>query len=750
MANRNSLSILSFFVATLSAQNPIGEVYLSGPAASESIAVSSRGVAYVTGANGLFRLKDSRFERIDEFANFGSPISVAFQSGSSKEEILWIGTSRGLWSHNGTSFVHHEEVPETVVYEVVAGPEGLLLLSVGDRYLSHAATNYLARTENGKILALGKIARTSRFGRPAFDRSGNIYLSSGEKPYFIAAQGIGNSATGAASMSRLPAQINRLDSPTPFHFASDGTDGTWAITGGQLLHYRKGKFEERFRDPTVLPLSGVGPQICLCGGQVWFISQTQVLTLRDQVFLKLDPGPATRPAVPRGVACDSQDNLWIALTRGVQVVPLKHLIAYSQLMVSTTQVPVHVRVQIDAEAWQVKNTGLRNLPFGNHTIRVDAGVPLLLQPNTTKPVQYRFRLRGVEEQWRVDANGQATFQVSQPGHYRLEADIERNGKWSDEPAFFEFQVDSRPFPLWAWPIALALLAGLVYIWRLRRLESKWGITSTTLGQRYLIKEKIAETNLSLVFRALDIKLAKRPVALKVIRRSSVERRALGTFRREVEALSRLRHRGIVAIQDVGLLGDGRPFLVMELVEGISLRSLLVQGPIVLERCIRILEQLGQTIAIAHQEGILHRDLKPENLMLEFPNTEREVLVVLDFGTARIVSDGDSVDSIAGGTIDYMAPEQLFGHSSKRTDVYSCGLVVFEMLTGKRLTDLMCENPQEVNQALQSALADVEPSLSPNAIRLIMQATNPDPDKRPDAIGEWAQLLVSQLRGADMI
>ena len=92
----------------------------------------------------------------------------------------------------------------------------------------------------------------------------------------------------------------------------------------------------------------------------------------------------------------------------------------------------------------------------------------------------------------------------------------------------------------------------------------------------------------------------------------------------------------------------------------------------------------------------------------------------------------------------MAPEQLFGHSSERTDIYAAALVTFEMLTAKRLTELMCENPTEVEPALRRELSAVPPPIAPAAIDAILQAANPDPAKRPQDIESWSRDLSATL------
>jgi len=180
-------------------------------------------------------------------------------------------------------------------------------------------------------------------------------------------------------------------------------------------------------------------------------------------------------------------------------------------------------------------------------------------------------------------------------------------------------------------------------------------------------------------------------ALKVVHpRLASDPLLTARLRREARAIARLDHPGIVRLVDAGQLGeDGRPFLVMELVEGESLASLLQrEGPLSIARVRSLLAQLVDAVAHAHARGVVHRDLKPENLIL-VSNAGGERLKVLDFGVAKIIVP-DAGQSVAStplgsvvGTVEYMAPEQLRGEAlDGRVDVYAIGCIAYALLVGE--------------------------------------------------------------------
>jgi serine/threonine-protein kinase len=195
-----------------------------------------------------------------------------------------------------------------------------------------------------------------------------------------------------------------------------------------------------------------------------------------------------------------------------------------------------------------------------------------------------------------------------------------------------------------------------------------------------------------VYRARDMRL-DRDVAIKVVRAELLnDPDARRRFRREAQLVARLQHPSIVSIFDYGTFPDGAAYLVMELVRGDDLRRILTRdGPFPPARAARVLSQICAAIDAAHREGILHRDLKPENIFLTAGETE---VKVLDFGVAKLVGEDRRLDDGAPGatmTVDgtivgtpaYMAPEQLRGEPlDARSDVFSLGVMAFEMLSGE--------------------------------------------------------------------
>lgn len=198
---------------------------------------------------------------------------------------------------------------------------------------------------------------------------------------------------------------------------------------------------------------------------------------------------------------------------------------------------------------------------------------------------------------------------------------------------------------------------------------------------YQLLEVLGAGGMGVVYRALQISL-DRPVAVKMIHPGLFmregERRRLRT---EAEAVARIRHPNIVAVYDVGEC-DGQPYFVMELVEGRSLSERLREGPLDPECAARYASVVGEAIHEAHAQGVLHRDIKPSNLVVDRLDQPR----ILDFGLAKITT-ADVAQTGAGvavGSPSYMPPEQALGRTEEtdaRSDVYSLGAVLYEMLTG---------------------------------------------------------------------
>jgi serine/threonine-protein kinase len=268
------------------------------------------------------------------------------------------------------------------------------------------------------------------------------------------------------------------------------------------------------------------------------------------------------------------------------------------------------------------------------------------------------------------------------------------------------------------------------------------LVGALLDGRYRVEARIATGGMSTVYRGLDIRL-HRPVALKVMdARYAGDQQFLTRFHREARAIASLKHPGLVAIYDQG--NDPRhPFLVMELIEGGTLRELLRErGPMPPHAAVAVLRPVLGGLGVAHRAGLVHRDIKPENVLI---SDDGEVKLV-DFGLVRAIAEaGITSTSVILGTAAYLSPEQVLGaDTGPRSDVYSAGIMAFELLTGT--TPFTGDSAITVaNQRLDQ---DVPPPSSvidgvPNQFDdFIARATARDPDGRfADAAAMSAELDV---------
>jgi serine/threonine-protein kinase len=205
------------------------------------------------------------------------------------------------------------------------------------------------------------------------------------------------------------------------------------------------------------------------------------------------------------------------------------------------------------------------------------------------------------------------------------------------------------------------------------------LVGAVLDGRYRVDAPIASGGMSTVYRGLDIRL-DRPVALKVMdSRYAGDHQFLTRFQREARAVARLKDPGLVAVYDQGIDGQ-HPFLVMELVDGGTLRELLRErGPMPPHAVAAVLGPLLGGLAVAHRAGLVHRDVKPENVLI---SDDGEVKIA-DFGLVRAVAEaGITSTSVILGTAAYLSPEQVgTGNAGPRSDVYAIGILTYELLTG---------------------------------------------------------------------
>ena len=220
--------------------------------------------------------------------------------------------------------------------------------------------------------------------------------------------------------------------------------------------------------------------------------------------------------------------------------------------------------------------------------------------------------------------------------------------------------------------------------------------------RYRITRKLARGGMATVYLADDLRLT-RTVAIKVMHENlGADTDFVARFDREARAAAKLSHPNVVSVFDQGMDGE-RPYIVMEYVEGSTLRQVLSrEAPVSPQRAVELMLPIASAVAAAHEAGIIHRDLKPENVLI----STRGQLKVADFGLARAVTASTATaNGMLIGTVSYIAPELVtHGHADTRCDVYALGVVLYEMLTGSK--------PHTGDTPIQVAYSHVHNDLGP--------------------------------------
>ncbi len=264
-----------------------------------------------------------------------------------------------------------------------------------------------------------------------------------------------------------------------------------------------------------------------------------------------------------------------------------------------------------------------------------------------------------------------------------------------------------------------------------------------LAGRYRLDEVIGRGGMSTVYRGTDLSL-DRVVAVKVAMDPLLERDPVyaSRFKREARAAAGISNSGIVTVFDAGADGPTR-YIVMEYVEGRDLAAILRdERPFEPPRAVRIAQQVAGTLAAAHAAGIVHRDIKPGNIMV----TPEGQVKVLDFGIAR-TTDGVNLTQTASvlGTAPYMSPEQAMGQpADARSDIYSLGCVLYEMLTGKPpfMGDLPAAVLHQHVRVAPKPPGALNPNVPPALDALVLQMLAKSPEDRPQTAAEVRDRLAA--------
>ncbi|MBL8149607.1 MAG: serine/threonine protein kinase [Blastocatellia bacterium] len=284
------------------------------------------------------------------------------------------------------------------------------------------------------------------------------------------------------------------------------------------------------------------------------------------------------------------------------------------------------------------------------------------------------------------------------------------------------------------------------------------LINNTIDGKYVIEAVIGKGGMGVVYRARHTNF-NRKFAIKVLKSELVnDPQAVKRFRNEANAAGAIRHPNAIAITDFNITPDGLAYLVMDYVEGRSLRETLKkEGALSYLRTIKLISQVCDAVAAAHRKGIIHRDLKPDNIMVETPedDPENEIVHVLDFGIAKLsqnpaYSENITVGGAILGSPYYMSPEQCDGRQlDLRSDIYSIGIILYEMVTGK--VPFRAQTPWGLVKMHCSATPQPpskhRPDIVPLLEKTILKALLKDPNDRQQSAMELKRELEAIL-GSD--
>ncbi len=271
--------------------------------------------------------------------------------------------------------------------------------------------------------------------------------------------------------------------------------------------------------------------------------------------------------------------------------------------------------------------------------------------------------------------------------------------------------------------------------------------------RYRILSQLGKGGMAVVYEALDTTLDRR-VAIKFIQPGKEQLDIfLARFRREGKALGKLSHPNIVKIFDYGEF-EGSPYLVMDYIQGGTLKDLMNGKPLPWQRSVQITIQIARALEAAHKESILHRDIKPTNILMA---NDRDPMLS-DFGIAKLVGDSSKTTTtltdtgVGIGTPDYMAPEQGVGNADERSDIYALGVVLYQLITGRL--------PYQADTPLAVMLKkSTEPLPRPSTYvkglpgqleQVLIKALARKPAERFNSMREFGRALETLTSGSDML
>ena len=393
-----------------------------------------------------------------------------------------------------------------------------------------------------------------------------------------------------------------------------------------------------------------------------------------------------------------------------------------------------------------------------------------LQFDRRNALAVRYRLLPEGAAWQETSTLDLNLGLPHWGAHTLEIQARLgSGPWS--------ATTSHPFtvlkPMWlTWPFLLGfMIAGLAgggtgVAWYRKREErrrkvlpdlTEWRLSvlspeiqsleGEVLDARFEVGRVLARGGFATVAEGRDLKEGGRRCAVKIFRQEWADKEWMAKrFRHEIQALEQIDHPNVVRIYGHGSAPNGAPYLVMEFVEGRTLREVVEKRRIALLAVASYLRQIGSALNEIHLRGVCHRDLKPENLMIRDDAPAGHEIVLIDFSIAIVKDPDETLHGLsrAAGTLHYMAPEQGIGYADASTDIYSLAKILIEMLTGERLSALLPDASIDLPQRVRGLLAGLPLGLSSLSIDLIARALEFHPLSRASDASGFADTIAKDL------
>ena len=393
-----------------------------------------------------------------------------------------------------------------------------------------------------------------------------------------------------------------------------------------------------------------------------------------------------------------------------------------------------------------------------------------LQFDRRNALHLRYRLLPEQSAWQAERNLDLHLGKLHWGSHTLEVQAALGtGPWS-ETVRDSFTVLK---PLWlTWPALLgfAVAGGVATLggqrWHAKRKQrsrvtlpdlTEWRLAALSpeaqqfqgavLDSRFEVGRILARGGFAAVMKGRDLQQDGLTCAIKIFRQELLDKDWMAKrFQQEVLALEQIRHPNVVCIYGHGAAPGGAPYLVMEFVDGKTLRDILAARRLSPSETASYLRQMASALGEIHAHGICHRDLKPENLMIRTTGSPGEELVLIDFSIAIVKDPEQTLQGIsrAAGTIYYMAPEQAIGYADASSDIYSLAKIVIEMITGQRLTSLLPQASMDLSARVRELLIELPIKLSASSIDFISTALEFDPLRRPTSVTKFAAPIVTDL------